>query len=593
MLNPEIFCNEYRSADGTWQTARFQDESEEPIPHDAEIRYGDRRPYVLIPVPGESSWVTESLQKEANASLGIKNSSPATATAPTTTKRAREERAAVEDDTMSMSIMATDASEDEDIHHDDDAATRHRGGGGADEASVLPADKKSGNSTDITAAPVSFPSGACMIYVYTSTDDTIKLNDVIEVVGVISHVPELAALHLEHSSSCTAAGNGGIATQAMTMLDEEMLVCHPPTSQVPRIHSLLVRKETTTTTTTTTVTLTSDDDVDTAEVRARTSGFLSMILGGDNLAAEYLLLQLTACVQHRTSDGAVGVFPLNLTSCPTVDPTTTTTTTTTTTNTTTTTTTTNSAKEGASASVKRGLSPFGEALFAAIEALVPRCSPLPLSLEKLNGASWVPRRGAEELLMSSGALQLAAGTQLLADETVMQSGQLNEAGLRNLAALQNVMQNQKLGYDFQFFTMDQQTDVPVTILSTARTMLKGVGEVVVPLQPTAPLAMNSDAVAATVVNGNGVESARRYLCAVRAASGEFSIPETVAEVLEKDLAGAKQKDSSLTPAIFHQWLNLARLLAVSYGEKELTQERWSQALQMERQRSERMVAVVA
>jgi Mini-chromosome maintenance replisome factor len=196
--------------------------------------------------------------------------------------------------------------------------------------------------------------------------------------------------------------------------------------------------------------------------------------------------------------------------------------------------------------------------------------------------------------MSSGALQIAAGTQLVVDETVLQSGQLNEMGLRNLAALQGIMQQQKLAYDFQFFTMDQPTDAPITVLSTARTMLKGVGEVVVPLCPTAPTAANGAAVTAAIAGGD-VGPSRHFLAAVRAVvgkSGAFSIPEAVAAHVEKDLAGAKQKDPSLTPESFHLRLNLARLLAVSHGEKELTPERWAQALEMENKRQERLPKTV-
>jgi hypothetical protein len=78
---------------------------------------------------------------------------------------------------------------------------------------------------------------------------------------------------------------------------------------------------------------------------------------------------------------------------------------------------------------------------------------------------------------------------------------------------------------------------------------------------------------------------------VRAAVGkssDFSIPEPVAAHVEKDLAEAKQKNPSLTPDTFHLWLNLARLLAVSHGEKELTPARWAQTLEMENKRQERM-----
>jgi hypothetical protein len=420
---------------------------------------------------------------------------------------------------------------------------------GSDRRRAAPAPAPAADGGDKPAAakpaPPTFPAGACMVYLYSNSEETVKLNDIVEVVGIVSRTPELAAAHL------AAAGADADGDAAMSLLDEEMLAAHPPTSQVPRIHAILLKKEDTSAKTAPALA-----PADFATARSRTLGFLSMVLGGDDLAAEYLLLQLVSSVHRRSKDGAVGVVPLNLTSCP--------------------------AAEGTP-----GMSPLGEAVAAAVAALVPRAAALPLTLESLNGGAWVPRRGAEDVLMTSGALQLPAGTQIVADETVMCSGQLVETGLRNLGSLQAVMSRQTLPYDFQFFTMDQPTDAPVTVLSTARTMLKGAGEVVVPLRAAAAPAGGAAAVAAALAAGDATP-ARAYVAAARAAAAEFSIPEAVAGQLERDLAGAKQKDTSLGPESFHLWLNLARLLAVSHGEKELTAERWAQAMEMEGRRQERL-----
>jgi hypothetical protein len=561
MLNPEIFCNEYRGPDGSWHTARFQDEIEEQVAPEAEVRYGDRRPYVVIPIPGESSWISDAVNKEAENSLAaIGISAPAAANAAA--KRSRE------DDDVSM--MPADAAPDVNGEAMVDSAASHEAARHrtTETAPAAPAAANDAAApTPAAPAPPSFAPGAAMVYLY-SADENIKLNDIVEVVGIVSRAPELAAAHL---SAAAASDN-----EPGSLLDQEMLAAHPPTSQVPRIHAILINKQdpsAISATATASAEAVNFPNMDMAAARARILNLLSMVLGEDTLAAEYLLLQLVASVHHRSKDGAVGIFPLNITACPAYEP--------------------NNGTTGASNS----LSPLGEAIATAIDAFVPRCLPLPLTLEKLNSASWVPRRGAEDLLMASGALQIAAGTQLVVDETVLQSGQLNETGLRNLAALQGIMQQQKLAYDFQFFSMDQPTDAPVTVLSTARTMLKGVGEVVVPLCPTAPLPANGAVITAAIA-GMNVVPCRHFLAAVRAAvgkGGDFSIPEAVAASVEKDLAGAKQKDPSLTPDSFHLWLNLARLLAVSHGEKELTPERWAHALEMENKRQERMpkVAVAA
>ena len=240
--------------------------------------------------------------------------------------------------------------------------------------------------------------------------------------------------------------------------------------------------------------------------RSRTLGFLSMVLGGDNLAAEYLLLQLVASVQRRERETVLGVSSLNLTGCP----------------------------DKEISATLNGLSPLGSAISSAISALTPRCLPLPLSLETLNGASWIPRRGGDAIRMSSGLLQIASGTQIIADETVMLGGQLNEFGLRNLAALQGIMLQQKIAYNFDVFTLDQLTDAPVTVLSSARTMLQGVHEVVVPLKCTAPVAADGAAVEAAIAGGD-VMPLRAYIAAAKSVAKEFSIPEAIAVQVEKEL----------------------------------------------------------
>ena len=573
MLNPELFCNEYRAEDGTWRSARFQDDVDDGItigPH-TEVRYGDRRPYVIIPVPGESEWATQAFSTAAGGGSDIDASvvSPPPTRFPS--KRLRPEQEADKEDTTSMSMMVTDATTA-------NAAEE----GEEDEVSAVDScrqciDHSHGEQQQQQQKPATpFVPGSCMIYVYSSspssdqdqdqdqeTEGAIKLNDVVEVVGVLSHAPDLAAAHLHHASA-TQQGTDDVA---MSMLDEEMLAAHPPTSQVPRIHALSLMPSSSPVPAQQSSSLVSKDTI--ASVRARTIGFLSMVMGGDDVAAEFLLLQMIASVQRRNKDGVVGVYPLNITNCP--PPTTTTTTT----------------------EQKERMSEFGEAVATAASLLHPRTLSLPLSLSFLNDASspWIPRRGAEEVCMHYGVLQMAPHTFVVADEGVMEGGQLNEVGLRKLGALQGVMQGQKIGYDFQFFTMEQPTDAPVTVLSAARTMLKGVGEVVVPLAPKAPTAAGAAAVLAAVQGGGAdLGPAREYVQLARKRNEGFTIPEALGGALEQELASAKQKDESVTPETFHVWLNLARLLVASYGEEELTQERWHQALALDAERQKRLTA---
>lgn len=54
----------------------------------------------------------------------------------------------------------------------------------------------------------------------------------------------------------------------------------------------------------------------------------------------------------------------------------------------------------------------------------------------------------------------------------MDSGQLQQKGLLNFQALSSVAINQRLLYDFQFYTQDWDTNVRVLILSIVPSLIK-------------------------------------------------------------------------------------------------------------------------
>ena len=117
-----------------------------------------------------------------------------------------------------------------------------------------------------------------------------------------SRVPELAAAHMQQQQQGSGAGQQQQVQQqqaaASSMLLDDVLASHLPTSRVPRLHAVLLS------------TVSGGADVGmmapapaaaaaaamSAEAvgaaRARVLGFLSQVLGGDDVAAQYLLLQL-------------------------------------------------------------------------------------------------------------------------------------------------------------------------------------------------------------------------------------------------------------------------------------------------------------
>lgn len=588
MLNPEYYIEEYKSSDGAWNTTRFSDEINAAISNHTDTKLGERRPFIITPVPGESPWISSAEQQNAEASINHLKLDSTTSTAK---KRSYPNSHQNTTEEMSISMLVSDDTEDMKSDDADSLITSNT-------KSML---RSAMSSQHADESPHSFPSslapqaGSCMVYVYAPDDSgaPIKLNDIIDIVGVFSTIPDLALQPLPSSSAGDAATDDHLMT---SMLDDEGMATHMPTSLVPRIHAILIRKESSPyavydmTSSYTNKNLPGDQTTGDHEKtistdqlrlsRGRALGFLSMVLGGDDLTAEYLLLQTISRVHARGKESgtmSLGTIPLNIINCPSPDAPLTTVTQQPATTTTT-------AGMGGD-----GLSPLGEAVAAALSVLAPRCVALPLTLERLNTAPWWPRRDNQGgVRLITGPLQVAAATQLVLDETVLDPGTISETGLRNLAAVQGIMQRQQLSYEFEFFGLDQPMDAPVTVLSTGRTMLKGTGEVIVPLMPTAPMASRAgDIIDAASGSSMDADSVRRYIAAVRAM--EFSIPDDVASKVQEDLAVAKQKDAmNVNADTFHVWLNVARLLALSHGEKVLTEMRWEQALALEKKRKDRL-----
>lgn len=73
--------------------------------------------------------------------------------------------------------------------------------------------------------------------------------------------------------------------------------------------------------------------------------------------------------------------------------------------------------------------------------------------------------------LTSGLLQLAPHTHLVLDETKLQPGKLESSGVEAVQSIAHLIKTQKLKYNFQFYQLEFNTDVPVLIFSEGRSML--------------------------------------------------------------------------------------------------------------------------
>ena len=149
-----------------------------------------------------------------------------------------------------------------------------------------PAAKKEGVEQGKWSSSRGIPTGSCVVHLYHA--DAVKLNDVVQVLGVISRVPELAS-------------------GAMHGMEEEALASKIPTSVAPRIHAISVRKlDMTGISIAPRMSSVPELSVGGSATREGIVRYLANLLHGDTLAAEYVLMQLVSRV-HRRPQGGVGL----------------------------------------------------------------------------------------------------------------------------------------------------------------------------------------------------------------------------------------------------------------------------------------------
>ncbi|CAI7923214.1 unnamed protein product [Closterium sp. NIES-53] len=301
-----------------------------------------------------------------------------------------------------------------------------------------------------------------------------------------------------------------------------------------------------------------------ASIRAALLSRLAAALGGDRLAAEYFLLQLLSRVHTRIEPMPLGKLSLNLSGFP--EP--------------------SSAPtpshpppplSSSPPSLSQAASPSLSALTSSLQTLLPATHTLPLSLDTLNSRRLTPHKDYTSDRLVSGVLQLPAGTHLTIDETCLKPGRVTALGSQNLQALKELMEWQKVDYDFQYYKMDIQSDIPVLILSHATSRLLP-ADVSLPVRCTAPPQPVRE-------DEPEVATWRRYIGCCRLL--EHEIKEDMREQVERELVAARQQDPSLDSDTFHRWLTLARLVAASFGERELSRERWQAVRDLERTREAR------
>lgn len=511
MLGNEFYVGAYKDGE-RWRTNKFTDVSQVPMDLSSDKRVWERRLLYCVPVPWLNSWTEPSSEVLLNRC--------ASSTSPQTEKRQRDDDETI--DHMDMEVLD---------HAFQGSPPAKKMRGGHPSLSSHSHECMAEGTCSSTSMVPDFESSSlpCLVKIYDSAEDDLKLNDIFEFIGVLTFDPE-----------ATAADKGDSDELENRFCEEESV--HLPPSKVPRLHCLEHRK------------LGVHDFLSISpvvepkpnqvkEIRETLLGHLTAVLENDGLAAEFMLLHLLSKVHARVDTLAVGKLSLNLTCFN-----------------------------------KENTSVFGNSLNLAVKNLLPITHSIPLSVDYLNTSTLAPRKDYETNRLMSGVLQLAEGSHLTIDETHIQAGTLTSVGVENTRLLKNLMELQQVEYDFKYYKMEMTTDVQLLVLSEGKSNIFP-ADIVLPLRP-------SSVGSTEMLDSEALKAWRWYLASLR------SLPHTIEpqmqKVVEDDMVAARQANRTLGSQDFSRWLTMGRLMSVSFGETCLSLEHWQMVKELERLRMERL-----
>lgn len=502
--------NENSIRNGKYFDAALSNEDEAVDFNSEKNITAERQTYVVISVPGINDWV-QVIEKEK---YKIWFDTPVT---NKQVKRSHEE------------------IETEDVENQEPTTSTDNEKKSCIESSNYTDGKRSLSKEYILNFPLPTRTGkACHLKVYQNANE-LKLNDIYEFVGFLAIDPLTETDYQE----CDEIDN-----------KMELEVLHPPSSLVPRIHCVSLKKLKHNNP----LLNIRDDELGMNRinfVRKELLIVLTQLLLGDKLAAEYLICHLISEVYLRRDFMSLGKFSLNISNIP-----------------------------------KFENLDFAMVLYEFIENFVPKSHYLAMTLENMNNLSFIPKKDYECNRLTSGILQLSRNTHLILDETKLSAGKLNSAGVDSVKAIANTIKNQKITYDFNYYPLEFDCDIPFLILSEGKSMINVDCHIVLkPEQICVETFEEIITAAKYFLKPELLNDIRKYLTLSRLT--KYDISENVEELVQDEFVKMRQK-SAITADDLHNLLVLARLLCISEGKSTLDEECWKKACKLEEERKARI-----
>ncbi|KYN02128.1 hypothetical protein ALC62_07119 [Cyphomyrmex costatus] len=380
--------------------------------------------------------------------------------------------------------------------------------------------------------PIPIDGGkACIIKIYNET--VLKLNQVIDVIGFISLDPLLSTIQSSDDE----------------MDDAEIQTHNPPASLVPRLHAVKI------------IELTKSKIVNAPEIvskvqiiRGDLHIILSQLLFGDTLAADYLICHLLSTVYMRRDYFCLGAFPLNITNFP---------------------------------ANKQKI--FPKEFYNFLTLFVKKSHFLEITLSNLNELALIPKKDYECNRLTSGILQLSDDTHLVLDETGLTSGTLTATGRENYKALSDLLMFQKLKYDFKFYTIDYETDIPILIFSDVKSFIPCPTQIVLNVDADSEnlYSQVTEAAHQYLKDDNRLVNIRQYIETLKHTE-HLNFDEEMAKIIQDDFVEMLNANRNINKDNLHSLMVFAKMMALSYGQTTLDIDCWKKTVQMEMERMSRL-----
>ncbi|CAH8526955.1 unnamed protein product [Schistosoma curassoni] len=387
-----------------------------------------------------------------------------------------------------------------------------------------------------------------LLRVYDTVQTQLKINDIVEVYGI-----------LEHARLCDALPEDSCEPEEK---------CNEP---LPRIHALIVHSLTHNNPlvcNNTSIISINKNVNDIQLIRIKLMQILTTLFNGDQIVAEYVLLhlistRLTIDSQYPNHLPAMNVYASRSIAAK------------------------SSSNNIDSVDINKYLlSELYNRLHNFLPQLVTHLATVNLTIKSLNdGPCLFPIRDMNKGHLNPGRLQLPQGTEILINELEMDSGQLQQKGLLNFQALSSVAINQRLLYDFQFYTQDWDTNVRVLILSIVPSLIKST--LSLPWEPESFDNIENDV--HSNISESELDDMRKYLTILSLSNENYSMDSELQERINQDFVQWRRDKSTYIEADeFAVMLCLLRFHCLTYGLQSPTLEHWLHIVELESKRKSRI-----